>query len=223
MKKTNLKNIIFMAGLTLLSGACEKQLEQNNPNAQTSATFWQSQDDALKGINAAYLTLAVDGGYMRSTNLLLDNRGDDLKSNSPWDQMYNSGKFALNAGNDAIYGWAYGGYYEGISKANLVIDNVPAITMDAELKKRVLGQAYFLRGLYFFHLVNMYGNVSLPTNSVKTKADFTVPQSTTEQGWSQVIEDLKKAADMLPTSYDGVTGSDKDKRAEPQKPLQLGI
>ena len=131
MKNIKLQNIVFFAGLMLLSGACEKQLEQTNPNAQTSATFWQNQDDALKGVNAAYLTLAIDGGYMRSTNLLLDNRGDDLKSNSPWDQMYNTGKFALNAGNDAIYGWAYGAYYEGVSKANLVLDNVPKIPMDA--------------------------------------------------------------------------------------------
>ena len=80
MKRNTIKNIAFFAGLMLLSGACEKQLEQTNPNAQTSATFWQSQDDALKGVNAAYLTLAIDGGYMRSTNLLLDNRGDDAKT-----------------------------------------------------------------------------------------------------------------------------------------------
>jgi tetratricopeptide (TPR) repeat protein len=222
MKKNTLKNIAFCASLMLVSGACDKELEQNNPNAQTSATFWQSQDDALKGVNAAYLTLAVDGGYMRSTNLLLDNRGDDLKSNSPWDQMYNSGKFALNAGNDAIYGWAYGAYYEGVSKANLVLDNVPNIAMDAELKKRILGQAYFLRGLYFFHLVNMYGNVSLPLNSVKSKADFTVPQSTPEQGWNQVIDDLKKAAEMLPASYNGVTGSDKGQTGRATKGAAMG-
>jgi len=209
MKKITIKNAIILAGLMLTGGACDKQLEQNNPNAQTSSTFWTSQDDALKGINASYLTLAIDGGYMRSTNLLLDNRGDDCKSNSPWDQMYNSGKFALNAGNDAIYGWAYGAYYEGISKANQVLDFVPAITMDAEVKKRVLGQAYFLRGLYFFHLVNMFGNVSLPTHSVLSKDDFTVPQSTPEQGWAQVIADFQKAAELLPTTYDTVTGADK--------------
>jgi tetratricopeptide (TPR) repeat protein len=209
MKTITIKNSIILAGLMLMGGACDKQLEQNNPNAQTSATFWTSQDDALKGINATYLSLAVDGGYMRSTNLLLDNRGDDCRSNSPWDQMYNSGKFALNAGNDAIYGWAYGSYYEGVSKANQVLDFVPKITMDAEIKKRILGQAYFMRGLYFFHLVNMFGNVSLPTNSVLSKDDFQKAQSTPEQGWAQVIADFQKASDMLPVTYDNVTGADK--------------
>jgi starch-binding outer membrane protein, SusD/RagB family len=221
MKNKTLKYSLILSSLLLVGGACENKLEQVNPNAQTSATFWQSQDDAFKGLNAAYLSLAVDGGYMRSTNLLLDTRGDDLKSNSPWDQMYNSGKFALNAGNDAIYGWAYGSYYEGISKANQVIDYTPKITMDAELKKRVLGQAYFLRGLYFFHLVNLFGNVSLPTRSVQTKEDFFVGQSTTEQGWNQVIEDFKKAAEMLPATYESVSGADKGQTGRATKGAAL--
>jgi starch-binding outer membrane protein, SusD/RagB family len=220
MKK--LKYIVTIGALALGTFSCQEKLEQANPNFQTSTTFWQNQDDALKGVNAAYLSLVIDGGYMRSTNLLLDNRGDDAKSNSPWDQMYNSGKFALNAGNDAIYGWAYGSYYEGIAKANQVIDNVPGISMDAGLKSRILGQAHFLRGLYFFHLVNMFGNVSLPTSSVKTKEDFFIPQSTPAEGWKLVIADFKKASELLPVSYGSIEGPDKGQVGRATKGAALG-
>lgn len=199
----NKKIIVALSATLLLTTSCEDKLNQVNPNSQTSSTFWKSEEDALKGINAVYLSLAIDGSYMRSTPLLLDNRGDDVMSNSPWDQMYNSGKFAMNAGNWAIYGWAFGAYYEGISKANQVLDYVPGITMDANLKKRILGEAYFLRGLYFYHLVNMFGNVMLPTNSVQSTKDFFVKQSTEAEGWAQVMDDLKKASEMLPNSYTG--------------------
>ena len=66
--------------------------------------------------------------------------------------------------NSAIYGWAYETYYQGINRANQVLTNVPGIAMaDAALKNRILGQAYFLRGLYLFHAVNMFKNVPLPT------------------------------------------------------------
>jgi len=140
MKIFNKKVIIALSATLLITTSCEDKLDQVNPNAQTSSSYWNNQEDALKGINAVYLSLAIDGSYMRSTPLLLDNRGDDAMSNSPWDQMYNSGKFALNAGNTAIYGWAFGAYYEGIFKANQVLDYVPGITMDANLKKRILAK-----------------------------------------------------------------------------------
>jgi len=219
----NKKYILAFVAAMMLATGCEKDLEQTNPNQQTSATFWQSQDDAIKGVNAAYQTLIIDGGYMRSTPLLLDTRGDDIKSNSPWDQMYNSGKFALNTGNDAIYGWAFGAYYEGISKANQVLDFVPKIAMDQAVKDRILGQAYFLRGLYFYHLVNLFGNVMLPTTSVKSTADFYVKQSTAEEGWAQVISDLKKASELLPVSYDNVAGPDKGQTGRATKGAALGF
>jgi tetratricopeptide (TPR) repeat protein len=196
--------ILALAATTLLgTTACENKLTEVNPNAQTTASFWKTASDAEQGVNAIYLSLCIDGSYMRSTPLLLDNRGDDVLSNSPWDQMYNSGKFAMNAGNSAIYGWAFGAYYEGIFKANQVLDNVPTITMDAALKKRLLGEAYFLRGLYFYHLVNMFGNVMLPTHAVQTTSDFFVKQSTEAEGWAQVMADFQKAIDMLPASYTG--------------------
>ena len=82
------KLLIIAIGSFSLFG-CSKQLEQVNPNAQTSASFWKTQDDAIAGINAAYSSLLPDGGYMRCTPLMMDTRGDDAKSNSPWDQMYN--------------------------------------------------------------------------------------------------------------------------------------
>ena len=203
LNKYNIYIAIIIAASTVLF-SCDKRTELINPNFQTSASFWQSSSDALRGINATYASLIIDGSYMRCTPLLLDLRGDDTHSNSPWDQMYNSGKFSLNTDNTGIYGWAFGAYYEGVSSSNQVLEHVPQIKMDSTLKNRILGQAYFLRGLYFYHLVNMFGNVALPTstsiiyNKQRTEAD----------GWAQVISDFSKASKLLPVSYITVSGAD---------------
>jgi tetratricopeptide (TPR) repeat protein len=220
MKKIKIFSLLIIgAGIV----SCTKQLEQVNPNAQTSATFWQSQADAIAGLNAAYSSLLPDGAYMRSTPLMMDNRGDDIKSNSPWDQMYNTGKFALQPGNIAIYGWAYETFYQGVFRCNQVIENVPGIIMDAALKDRILGQAYFLRGLYFYHLVNFFGNVPLVVQIPKGGINnFAVPQSTPEQGWNQVIADFKLAADKLPVKYSTLTGVDKNDLGRATKGAALG-
>ncbi len=199
---------IATAGLMLLA-ACTKQLEQVNPNAQTSASFWQTETDALGGINAAYSSLLPDGGYMRCTPLMLDTRGDDAKSNSPWDQMFNTGKFALQSGNIAIYGWAYETYYQGVFRSNQVLQNLPGMNIDAALKDRIIGQAYFLRGLYYYHLVNFFGRVPLVLNVPEVNT-YNVPQASVEDGWNQVIADFKEAANRLPVKYSDLTGPDKN-------------
>ncbi|HSC55518.1 MAG TPA: RagB/SusD family nutrient uptake outer membrane protein [Phnomibacter sp.] len=204
-----MKKIIILAAAVSSLVACTKQLEQVNPNAQTSQSFWKSQDDAISGVNAAYSSLLPDGAYMRCTPLMMDTRGDDVRSNSPWDQMYNCGKFALNSGNVAIYGWSYETYYQGVFRCNQVLDNVPNISMDAELKKRLLGQAYFLRGLYYYHLVNFFGRVPLVLTVQEIKG-YNVPQASVEEGWNQVIADFKEAANLLPAQYSSLNGPDKN-------------
>lgn len=202
------KILIIVAGFLFIVG-CTKQLEQVNPNAQTSASFWKTEADAIAGINAAYSSLLPDGGYMRCTPLMLDTRGDDCKSNSPWDQMYNCGKFALNSGNIAIYGWTYETYYQGVLRSNQVLANVPNIDMDAALKERIIGQAYFMRGLYYYHLVNFFGRVPIIL-TVPEINGFSVPQSSVEDGWNQVISDFQEAANRLPVKYSDLTGTDKN-------------
>lgn len=213
----------YLAGflsLAVVTTSCvdNEDLLQVDPNVETAGSFWKTDQDAIEGINAAYGSLLTDGTYMRSTPLLLDLKGDDTRSNSPWDAMYNVGRFNSNVSNSAIYGWAYETYYQGIYRCNQVLTNVPGIAMtDETLKNRILGQAYFLRGLYLFHAVNMFKNVPLPTEIAVYN-----PQKTNEEGWAQVIADFKAAADLLPASYDNVSGLDAGQKGRATKGAALG-
>jgi hypothetical protein len=152
----------YLAGffsLAIVTTSCVKDedLVQVDPNNNAVDSFWKTDQDAVKGVNAAYGSLLTDGTYMRSTPLLLDLKGDDTRSNSPWGAMYNVGKFNSNVSDAAIYGWAFETYYQGIYRANQVLENVPNIAIsDATLKNRILGEAHFLRGLFLFHAVNMF-------------------------------------------------------------------
>ncbi len=192
----------YLAGffsLAIVTTSCvsDEDLIQVDPNNDAVDSFWKTEQDAIEGVNAAYGSLLTDGTYMRSTPLLLDLKGDDCRSNSPWDAMYNVGRFNSNVSDAAIYGWAYETYYQGIYRANQVLENVANINItDATLKNRIIGEAYFLRGLYLFHAVNMFKNVPVPTQIAAI-----YPQKTEAEGWAQVIADFKAAADLLPTTY----------------------
>jgi hypothetical protein len=212
----------YLAGflsLAAITTSCvnDDDLLQVDPNVETAGSFWKTDEDALEGVNAAYGSLLTDGTYMRSTPLLLDLKGDDTRSNSPWGSMYNVGRFNSNVSDAAIYGWAYETYYQGIYRANQVLANVPAIEMaDTELKNRILGQAYFLRGLYLFHAVNLFKSVPLPTEIA-----IYYPQKSQEEGWAQVIADFKAAADLLPASYTSVSGLDAGQKGRATKGAAL--
>jgi len=210
--------VFFSLAVATTSCVDNEDLTQIDPNNDAVDSFWKTDQDALEGVNAAYGSLLTDGTYMRSTPLLLDVKADDSRTNSPWGSMYNVGHFNSNVADAAIYGWAYETYYQGIYRANQVLTNVPAIQFeDAALKNRILGQAYFLRGLFLFHAVNMFKNVPLPT-----ELDVYYPQKTQAEGWAQVIADFKAAAELLPTSYNGVSGLDAGQKGRATKGAALG-
>lgn len=214
----NYITVLFSVAVVTTSCVDNEDLRQVDPNVETAASFWKTDQDAVEGVNAAYSSLLTDGTYMRSTPLLLDARADDARTNSPWGSMYNAGRFNSNVADAAIYGWAYETYYQGIYRANQVLENVPNIQFtDAALKNRILGQAYFLRGLYLFHAVNMFKNVPLPTEIA-----VHYPQKTQAEGWQQVIADFKAAAELLPTSYTNISGLDKGEAGRATKGAALG-
>lgn len=205
-----IQKIVTVAAVPLMVASCvdNSDLVQLDPNYDTETSFWQDDEDALEGVNAAYASLLTDGTYMRSTPLLLDLKGDDTRSNSPWASMANVGRFNTSVSDPAIYGWAFETYYQGVFRANQVLTFVPNIEMeDTALKNRILGQAYFLRGLYFFHLVNMFKSVPLPLDPVDY-SQHSHDQRTEAEGWAQVKADFQMAADMLPVSYSDVSGID---------------
>ncbi|GLB48311.1 RagB/SusD family nutrient uptake outer membrane protein [Neptunitalea lumnitzerae] len=206
----NIKQAIVVTAVPFMFTGCvdNADLVQLDNNNYTETSFWETDEDAVEGVNAVYASLLTDGTYMRSTPLLLDLKGDDTRSQSPWAAMANVGRFNTSVSDAAIYGWAFETYYQGVFRANQVLTFVPEMEMeDAALKDRVIGQAYFLRGLYFFHLVNMFKSVPLPQAPVDY-SQFSFEQKTQEEGWAQVISDLQMAVDLLPNDYTSISGLD---------------
>lgn len=190
---------IAMITLAITASGCvnDEDLVQADPNVTTAESFWKTDEDAIKGINAAYVPLSWYGMYARNTNIMLDGRGDDVRTVSRWDLIGNVGIFNVSPSAGDITNWAFIDCYKGVSFANQVIKNVPNIDMkDQALKNRILGQAYFLRGLYLFHAVNMWKNVPIPIDINPFQAQK--PQA---EGWAQVIADFSAAIDLLPVDY----------------------
>ena len=208
--KTNKIIILLVAFILLGFNACHDRLDIADPNRLSSATFYENEDQAVAAVNAIYNALIIDGMYQRITPIYNDGRGDELSSRSPWTFMTGFSSFTLPATDGAteIF-WA--GHYIMVSRANQVLENVPGIEdLDPALENRLLGQAYFLRGLAYFNLTNMHDNVPLVLETPKDAEAFYPSNDgvTKDMVYGQVITDLNEAISLLPVSYDDVTGPD---------------
>ncbi len=80
------------------------------------------------------------------------------------------------------------------------IAKIPAGNISATAKQNLLGQAYFLRALFYMNLAVYYKDVPLILK-VQTLADAYVPKNTYQEVSDQIVKDLTEASSGLPTSY----------------------
>lgn len=201
-----MKKVIYLL-LTIALVACDDKLDISNPNRQTTSDFWQTESQAIAGCNAIYATLIIDGTYTRMTPALSDGRGDDVTGDSPWPDLVQVSNFTIPTTSGPVQ-WIWADYYRVIWRANQVLENTVSIDMDEALKNRILGQAYFLRGLAYFKLANFYKIVPLVLATPKTPEDYYPTTATEEELWNQIYSDFQQAKDLLPASYSNVTGLD---------------
>ncbi|MBV6647672.1 MAG: RagB/SusD family nutrient uptake outer membrane protein [Cyclobacteriaceae bacterium] len=194
-----MKRIFILLISVGLGFGCEDKLDVENPNEPNAGLFWRSAQDAQQGINAVYSTLHR-GSISRWMPMLYSTRTDIAESRSPWPELNNAlDKFIQpNYNFDPVAGVWFDNYV-GINRANQVLDNVPDIDMDENDRNVIIGQAYMLRGLFYYHLVTLFGNVPLMLSTSQPQ-DYP-PNSLPVDVYQQIISDLELAIDLLPETY----------------------
>lgn len=211
--------LILVAVIMLTS--CQKQLDLK-PKKIYAENFYQTPEDAASAINAVYDVLGQVGQYNSNLWLMQDVGSDDCNTrptiNDP--NLHELGSYNIRSTNNYVAG-VWQSSYLGILRANIVLDKIPDIEMDSAAKNVILGQAYFMRGLFYFNLVRMFGDVPLvlvpPTNSLSND-ELYLPRISTNLVYDQIIEDLEMAGQWLPTVWSG--DSDKGRAT---KGAALGI
>ncbi|RYZ52131.1 MAG: RagB/SusD family nutrient uptake outer membrane protein, partial [Sphingobacteriales bacterium] len=195
----------ILAGLMLVSTvACKKSMELDipNPNEPDESNFWQTANDALLGVNAVYGNFYRNGApYSRWLPFYMDVRSDDGYSTSPWNELRSIGALNITQYSFEVNFDTWGHHWRGVYRANQVLSRVPAINMDAALRERYLGEAKFLRALYYYDLITIWGNIPLILEP-STPSDKPA-QATQAAVWAQIEKDLSEAAVALPPSYSG--------------------
>src|SRR5690606_2422202 len=94
--------------------------------------------------------------------------------------------------------------YNGISRANLLLDRIDGISFsDEELKNQYIGEAKFLRALFYFDLVRFFGAIPITLSPITSvKEAYALVREPEEKIYADVIlPDLEHAVSVLPVTY----------------------
>lgn len=153
--------VIILVGALFINVSCVKDLLDQQPTTELGASaFWKTEDDATYALMGAYSSIRpiFDRDYH------YDGFGEFIR-------MYNTGAapISFTTNNPSNYGGnldvVWTALYGGVNRTNYVIDNVgrmlPNAKTEESLKKleAIVGEARLLRGMCYFRLISMYGDV----------------------------------------------------------------
>lgn len=202
MKKTIYLVFFVMSGV--ITG-CTDFLTPEPLATEKLSDFFKNDSAAVQAVNAAYVPLQWQlGGTYANEWFIGDVVSDDaLKGGASISDMQVVGlmeNFQTTANNEYLDTF-YDINYQGIFRCNFAMENINEMTADKwtdqHLKTRLIGEAKFLRAMYHFRLMRVFGGV--------IKGDRTFNQHDTQMARSSKAEivdfikqDLNDAIKALP-------------------------
>lgn len=209
----NIFKILISALLVMIFNSCEEFLDLR-PSSETIAVENNSSDSAFYK-TASEVEAALAGVYSDFRNEYYeldyfvngDAQSDDCYAGADNPANFQIDDYNIDATNSNVSrDWAY--LYSTIGKANTVIDNVNDVddpNLTAERKAEIIGEASFIRAFNYFQLVQLWGDVPLVLESIRT-FDLDIlpflfpPRATTSEVYAQIIADLETALATAPVS-----------------------
>src|SRR5665647_1752261 len=198
--KTYFIPALFLSALVLLSSCDAKKLELTNPNELSPDTYFTTPAQVQSAVNAIYGSMQTHGMYNRGMWYGNENMAHENTCNS---QQEADKRQWLNFTHDPTHPLItpyWSSCYRGISKANFVINNeqtmidkIPISIMSEVTRDKYIGEAKFMRALYYFWLVTKFGDVPLYLGIDPAEKDG-LPRTPKAQIWAQIEADCADAA-----------------------------
>ncbi|MDN3585065.1 RagB/SusD family nutrient uptake outer membrane protein [Pedobacter aquatilis] len=191
---------LFAALLSACLVSCEKRLDEVNPGGATADATWTTPQGFVTAVNGAYQEQRA--WYGKEDGLLVSEGGTDLWFNA------NKANYAnqltryegLSGATPSSSLAVFRLFYRAVNLCNAGINRIESAGFtDVAEKNRRLGELRFLRGFYYWHIVEQWGGVNLRTQETTT-VELTATRSPVSAFYDLIISDLKFAADNLPVS-----------------------
>lgn len=202
------KYIYFTALLTALSlTSCNDWLTAETPGTTKLKEAFTGIDVAVNTTNAVYVPMMWEYGNNTTYYpewFIGDVVSDDALKGGQYLQdmpaVRDMENFKTTTNNALLLGY-YRALWQGISRANLAIQEVPGTRVkkgEEGTLDRLVGEAKFLRAYYYFRLCRVFGGMPLVDFVVDSSEKWHQERTTQDATYQFIIKDLEDAEKVLP-------------------------
>ena len=204
MYRNKIEKIVCIVFLIMFS-SCSDFLEEDPKSFYSTQNFYNSEKSIEIAVSGCYDVMGdasqptVYGSYFHGLRFVGVVGTDELMTNAALKNVnFIAPSNYSHTSESLMIQQIWKVQYKGIESCNLVIDKINDVAFENEkLKERLLGEAYFLRGYYYFHLARLYGPVPLnilPTVSID---QIEVPRSSLKAVYTQIVDDMERSIELL--------------------------
>lgn len=194
-----MKKTIYLIGIaaSIMGGITSCTLDAEDYVTKSSENFPATTEDATQALAGIYQNLnqvsaTPECSFLYAAMLASD---DCLGGGGPNDLHMQSLDMLLNSKQDMTQQF-WKDRYQGINRANSLLDGIENIQLAESDKNQIEGEAKFLRAFYYYELASMYGRVPLTITSQSVEPS----QPTAAELWGQILQDLRDAAEIMPAT-----------------------
>lgn len=189
----------------MLLTACNSWLAEPTPGVTQLDEYFTSGAACEQVVNGCYSPLAWEFNKTYFSEWFIgDIASDDAlkggQNKADGSDAYDIDNFKTNANNKILLDY-YRAKFMGISRCNLAIKEIakyePDTTLTVEQRDRMIGEARFLRGFYYFQLVRVFGGVPLTLEVLDSESKWRGPRASEAEIYEAIITDLEAAEKTL--------------------------
>ena len=189
--------IIILVVLLSFNSSCEDFLTTKPTDFLSPANYYETAEHLEYARASVYSILGYGSLYGTSANYLYAWEADIAYMNrntltaGPWNYNFStSDSYVTNYWRDL---------FNGINRANVVLENLdknPEISEN--IRNTIRGEVLFLRGYYYFLLVQSFGGVPIFTEATASIDNVDIARATVEDVYAQIILDMEAAEPLVP-------------------------
>ncbi len=199
-----MKKIISIFIIITISFACsEEYLEVELKNDLGVDSYYETEEHAIAAITSCYDPIKGRGFFAQNYQYILYALSDRMINENSTMNDFNFTASTGYFGGDRLNFSLWDFCYRGVFRCNLALKHIPGIEITTEspqdypLKKRLLAEARFMRGLYYFYLAFHFNRpILLEEPAYDLYAEYTNAEN--DEVWAFIEDDLKYAIEHLP-------------------------
>jgi hypothetical protein len=178
-----------------------------HPISQITSAYYATPAGFEAAVNATYTPLRSFWPDQRGATFTVFGTDEYKRGADGSYKFFNDYTSSLNGDVDYIRDTWFD-FYKGINTANTVIAAAPTANLPDATKTTRVGEAKFLRALYYFTLVRIYGDIPLYTEPTPGVTNETSREPVAKV-YDLIIKDLLEAEAALPDKAAQVGRADK--------------